>query len=143
MRLGGKVKPQKNSKELLLDELKEIGHQLRHYSSLRFAILTVFFAFLGGAVSIGTTLQQQQIQDFYVISVKLGGFLGTLVFWFFEMRIGRNFVRYEIRADEIEKQLGFHVYSGRLNVTIKTPWVTAVLYSAVLIFWILALMFFN
>ena len=128
--------------ELKQDELKELGSQIRHYSNLRFAILTVFFAFLGGAITIGTSLQQQSVNEFYIISVKIAGLLGTIVFWYFEWRLASFLENYEARADEIEKQLKYQVYSGRLKVRIKTSWVTGVLYLVVLLFWILALLFY-
>jgi hypothetical protein len=128
--------------ELKRDELQEIGLQIRHYSNLRFAVLTVLFAFLGGAVTISTNLQQQSINEFYVTSVKVAGLLGTLVFWYFELRLAGFLEKYETRADEIEKQLKYQVYSGRLKVRIKTTWIMGSLYFAVLLFWILSIVLF-
>ena len=129
--------PEKNQ-NLMLEELKELGTQIRHYSNLRFAIFTVFFAFLGGAVTIGTSFQEQGISQFYVNSIKIAGLLGTLVFWYFELRLAGSLMKYETRAEELEEQLKFQVYTGRLNVKLKTTWVTGILYFAVLIFWVIS-----
>ncbi len=141
MRRWGGNMPAKDY-ELRQEELKELGLQIRHYSNLRFAVLTVFFAFLGGAITIGTNLQQQVVNEFYIISVKIASLLGTLVFWYFELRLAGFLEKYEARADEIEKQLKYQVYSGRLKVRIKTTWVTGTLYFVVLLFWFLAILFF-
>lgn len=125
-------------KENYQEEFQEIGQLIRHYSNLRFAVLTVFLGFLGGAVTIGANLQIQAVSSFYILSIKAAGLLGTLVFWYFEWRIGQTFVHLEKRVEKLEKKLGYKTYTGRLSIKLKTPYIMTILYGIVFIFWILS-----
>ena len=126
-------------RENLRHEYSELGEALRHYSALRFAILTVFFALVGGLISI--SFSPSNTNQFVIISTRVGGLLGTLAFWVFEYRLEIYMSHFEHRAKELEEALGYNIYTGRKQGGfrfISTPLAIRGLYSAVIIFWIVS-----
>lgn len=123
-------------------EYSELCLTLRHYSALRFAILTVFFAVTGGLTAIGFEPGGVRPGGFLSIAVGTGGLLSVLVFWIFEERLIAYMRHHENRASELEKHLGYNVYSGRPKSRlpfVKTPVATRLLYVLVAVFWLLSL----
>lgn len=122
-------------------EYGELCLTLRHYSALRFAILTVFFAVTGGLTALAFGSGSQQPGQFLSIAVAIGGLLSVFVFWTFETRLIAYMHYFEGRAAELERQLGYQIYSGRPRSKlsfVRTPVATRLLYVVVAIFWALS-----
>lgn len=127
-------------------EYSEICSALRHYSALRFAVLTVFFALLAGLVTVvfGDFQQNQQSINFIDKSAKIGGIFGTFIFWIFEERILSTMRYLERRVSDLEGYLGYKQYSPQRRRTflyIKTQYATRMLYIMIGMFWVLSFFF--
>lgn len=132
------IKPEQKKQDDLHKQYSEATQALRHYSGLRFAILTVFFAYVGGLV---TLLSNQTL--FIVLSAKIGGLIGVLVFWIFELRLAGYIDHYEKRIFELEKDLHYKIYTGRdvkiLGVKfISVRNTTWLMYFAIFVFWVVS-----
>jgi hypothetical protein len=122
-----------------MDEYKEIGANLRHYSNLRFAQLTLFIVASGG---LATLLAREEIKSHVApIGICILGLVVTFVFWIMEARIVNYWEHHRSRAAELEESLGFRQFrdrprhfliSGRqaariLFATSGLGWLTAIL----------------
>ncbi|MDW8305432.1 MAG: hypothetical protein RML33_11425, partial [Acidobacteriota bacterium] len=117
----------------------ELGQAMRHYSALRFAILTVFFALVGGLITI--SFDALSANQFMIVATRVGGLIGTLAFLVFEYRLEVYMSHFENRAAELEKALGYNIYTGRKQGGVRfisTPLAIRLLYFAVIIFWIVS-----
>lgn len=127
----------------LQNEYTELGIAIRHYSSLRFAILTIFCAFVGGLIAGLSTLKISIILNIFI---KIIGTIGALVFVSYELRLSTYMAHFEQRVSELEEHLGYNLYSGRRKRkdTIKIisfPLATKIFYFSVMFFWIISLFF--
>ena len=133
------IKQEQKKQDDLHKQYSEATQALRHYSGLRFAIFTVFFAYVGGLISLITN----QSIPLIVFSAKLGGILGTLVFWVYEYRLAGYIAHYENCIFELEKDLHYKVYTGRDVKILNSDFInvrnaTWLMYFSVLVFWIIS-----
>jgi hypothetical protein len=118
------------------EEYLDASENVRHWSNLRFAQLTVFIAVTAGLTA---TLFQAQtpLSPSIRLVTKLAGLLIVAVFWITEertMMYWRNFVR---RAAVLEQELGFQQYSMRPKEgTVSSANAVRVLFLLLVIFWI-------
>lgn len=129
--------PTMQSKERLMQEFTEIGNSIRHYSALRFAILTLFFAFAGGTISF-VYGEHPPSEVLAKVGTQIAGIVGSLVLWFFEYRLQEEFLHLERRSAQIEQQLEYNVYKRRTLLRIRMFWLTSLLYGGVVLFWCLS-----
>lgn len=125
-------------------EYSEIAIGLRHYSSLRFAILTVFFALIGGLATIyfGEIKSISQGNQFVLVATQIGGLVVTYVFYVFERRLIGYMNYFAGRLKEMEVELGYRGYGHRpmvRNILLHTHTATQVIYISTAIFWMIAL----
>ncbi|HET6425371.1 MAG TPA: hypothetical protein VFG20_16910 [Planctomycetaceae bacterium] len=127
--------------EISVHEFNELSSALRHYSALRFAILTLFFAVTGGNVTFlyGT----DDVPLFVIAASKLAGIVVTVVLWYFEYRIQDEFLHLERRLASVESKLGYDVYTRRSRYRFNLFWLTSLLYGVVLLFWLVSLFFWR
>lgn len=130
----------KRTRESIEKELTEVDNFLRHYSSLRYAALTVFFGLFGVTVKTLIDLEQNG-EDFYVLAAKFFGLLCSFSFWFLERRLGKYILYLEDRGAELETELDWRIYSPRirLRIKIKVFHVTNFLHLVIFLFWIFIL----
>jgi hypothetical protein len=130
---------QKETKqEDMFKQYNEATQSIRHYSGLRFVIFTVFFAYVGGLI----TLLGNQL-PYIVFSAKIGGIIGTFVFWIYEYRLSGYINHYEQCIFRLEEDLGYKVHIGRDIKILNTRFinirnVTWFMYLSIFIFWILS-----
>ncbi len=120
----------------LKDEYHELGQTMRHYSALRFAMLTVFFALVVGIITI--SFDATNADKFVMISTRIGGLIVTLAFWVFEYRLEVYMRHFERRVADLETALGYNIYTGRKFGGVRfinTPLAIRILYFSVLVFW--------
>ena len=122
------------NEEKQLNEFNEISDSIRHYSNLRFAVLTLFFAFAGAGISF-LYGEHPPKQSFAIIGTQLAGIVGSLILWFFEYRIQDEFLHLERRAATVEKELGYDVYRRRTRFRIRMFWLTSIFFGGVILFW--------
>ena len=107
-----------NTEQISLENLRleysEVNNNRRHYSNLRFAGLSVFFAVLGGIASVAFGIVDVKRAPFNItIAARIAGLIFTWVFFSFEILCDLN-VRYFGRVARIlEYQLGYCQFRGR------------------------------
>lgn len=102
---------QGRSEESLRHEYSEVALNIRHYSSLRFAIFTIFFAVMGG---VGYGAFGRGLFDEHVALIaRIGGFGVIALFWFYNTRADQQFVHYLSEAIDLERSLGYKQFTSR------------------------------
>jgi hypothetical protein len=94
------------------DEYMDASSNVRHWSTLRFAQLTIYIALMGGLLNL-IFGKSGSLSSQAGILIKVAGLLLTLLFWNLQERtmlFWYNFVR---RAAELEETLGFNQYKSR------------------------------
>ena len=130
------------TKDDLKAEYLDASENIRHWSNLRFAQLTVFIA-----ITAGLTAALFQAQTTLVMPIRLmievAGITVVVVFWITEertMSYWRNFVQ---RAAALEEELGFQQYSTRPREgMITSANAVRLLFLLLLLFWITTLIWF-
>ena len=84
---------------------------IRHYSALRFAMRTLFLVLFVGLAVIGFGIVPQQ-SLLVMATAKTLGFLATCFFWACEKNAARYMSHMQERAAELEKLLGYRLWSG-------------------------------
>jgi len=132
-----------NSINNKLDELKheytEVNNYLRHYSTLRFSILTVYLAALGGVTSVAFGFFELRYvnPDKMLLWGRAGGLIVTLLFFHYELRIQSLIEGNLLRAKELEKLLGYKVISNRPDWRgFKNRHATNVFFGMLILFWL-------
>jgi hypothetical protein len=122
-------------------EYVEANQFIRHYSGLRFAVFTVYFAVMGGLVVVSFGNPQE-----FAESVRLGamvaGMVVSLAFLGFELRLDTYLTAYRDRAKLREPLLGFSLHRDSDNAAarvIHTRVITRLLYCAAILAWLLML----
>lgn len=121
-------------------EYSEVNENFRHFSSLRFAIFTVYFAVEAGLFSAAFKIGE--FDPTAVIYAKIGGLLITLVFWGYQERTVRLIAHFMKVAAKLESQLGYTQISTRPPAKFPVPdinTITRIFFPLMIVFWIYAL----
>lgn len=96
-------------------EYTEVNNTIRNYSVLRFNIFTVFLAALGGLVSVSFKFFEFKYGDENEIMLwgRIGGFLVTLLFYRYELRIQDLIDNSLAIGRELEERLGYNLLTKR------------------------------
>ena len=117
-------------------EYTEVNTYLRHYSSLRFVMFSVFFAVMAGIISVALgVVGVRASSPNIILTIKLGGWLTTIVFSMYEFRLQRLIRHYQKSAENLEKRLGYSQMTERpkSNLTFIATWI---MYIILFLFWI-------
>jgi hypothetical protein len=94
------------------DEYMDASSNVRHWSTLRFAQLTIYIALMGGLLNI--IYGKSSPLSFQTgILLKIAGLLLTFLFWNLQERTMLYWYNFVRRAAELEETLGFRQYSNR------------------------------
>jgi hypothetical protein len=122
------------------EEYTEVMAHLRHYSGLRFAVLTVFIAIMGGLLTLSFGVGMSTPDATLARVARLAGIVITLAFACFEYVIDSYLLTFGKRANDLEHALGYAVWSQRPT---HLRWIVTLaiggLYLSVLVFWMFAL----
>ncbi|MGE3385083.1 MAG: hypothetical protein AB7L70_19325, partial [Pyrinomonadaceae bacterium] len=121
-----------------MQEYTEINANIRHYSTLRFTVFTVFFVAFGGvaAVAFGLVSPRDGVHPILNLMAKFAGFLLTILFFYYECLIISVLMKNRERGTELEKHLGYRQISIRSMTAIKGSHRTAQgFYFLVALFW--------
>jgi hypothetical protein len=116
-------------------EYKIASENIRWYSNIRFAQLTLFFALTAGLYS-ATFSSSATISHFIIAGFKAGGFLSALAFAYLEKRADDYWLHFMDRACFLEKELGYKQYSSRPARSFPTSTVIMIMYAVVGLFWL-------
>ena len=122
-----------------LEEYKDASANMRHYSNLRFAQLTIFVAVTGGLIAI--LIKDKGIGEAPAkLMIKVMGIFMVFVFWIMEERIIRYWETHRRRAEELEDQLRYLQYKTRpKGKLIRGRTAARLLFGGIIIFWTVAL----
>ena len=125
--------------EELRHEYSEVNQNFRHYSALRFAILTVYFAVVGGLASVAFGIVKAS-PGVVTLLAKASGLITTLAFFAFEIILERFLVHFSKVATQLEKALGYTQLSTKPRSSVlRTRNATWTLFILLIVFWIYAL----
>jgi hypothetical protein len=123
-------------------EYSDLLATYRHYSTLRFSIMTVFIVITSGLFSVALGLVGTAPRSSLAPAAKVAGLFMTAVFFCFEERIHAILHTLRNRAIELENALGYDLWrrmdqERRLRVTLLAINVaTRALYCGVAIAWL-------
>lgn len=117
-------------------EYAEVNSNIRHYSSLRFAIITVFFAATGGVASVAFNIFQADEATMLKLAGRVAGFLITALFLQYEWLVGSVLAHNRKVGTALEIKMGLTQISKRSTKRVAVShWFARILYAAFLIFW--------
>lgn len=143
----GEMKNQVMSEEKGNDEnlrlaYSEAHNNRRHYSNLRFAVFSVFFAVLGGVVSVafGIVEIKSPTSPDIVYWARIAGLLFTFIFFMFEILGELNLRHFGRVARELEDLLGYRQLKNKNFPYIpRAFYFTCGMYVLLLLFWIFSI----
>jgi hypothetical protein len=96
---------QPRSEESLRHEYTEVVQHMRHYSNLRFAVFTIFFAVMGGVgfVAFG----KDQFEAEAALVARIAGLPVIALFWLYEERAGWLNDHYQKVALNLDRALNY------------------------------------
>lgn len=125
--------------EGMRQEYTEVNNNIRHYSLLRFTVLTVYFAAFGGIVSVafGFFVPQAGDDGYLKFGARVTGLLVTFLFSHYEYLIVDALRKNRARGKELESLLGYRQISSRADAPIRVSQHTArAFYWLLLSFWL-------
>ena len=123
--------------EYLKNEYHDASQNFRHYSSLRFAIFTVYIAVLGGLITVAFGDEAKFIPSAPGYA-KVGGLLFTIVFWLYEERAYQLLKHFRQSAINLEESLGYTQFNSmpinKLPI-IEPAYLATFLFAVLTLFW--------
>lgn len=120
------------------DEYNSLNDNMRWYSNIRFAQLTLFVAMTAGLLTV-IAPSDPPFSHTVTVVLKIGGCLTVIFFWIMEERAAEYWRHFMRRAVELEKELGYKQYSTRPQHKVNTTHVFRVFFSSMLLMWIATL----
>jgi hypothetical protein len=123
--------------EELDPEYREVNSYLRHYSSLRFVMVSVYFAVSAAVITVafGLVGPADRIPPWLPPIFRVMGLGVTVVFGLYEFRLERLIRYYQGRARELEKVLPYKTMQKRpkSKLTFGATWILYAMFAA---FWL-------
>jgi hypothetical protein len=133
---------EKKNLESLRLEYAEANNNHRHYSNLPFAVFSVYFAVLGGLVSVafGIVEIKSPAQADVMFWARIAGLLFTIMFFSFEILNELNLKHFRKVATELEDILGLRQFkTRRFSKMPRAIYFTGFMYSMLIIFWLVSI----
>jgi hypothetical protein len=125
--------------EGLKHEYTEVNNTIRQYSTLRFAIFTVYFAALSGlaAVAFGFFESKSGNPEQVKLWGRIGGLLVSVLFFRYELRVQALINLSLARGKWLELQLGYkQLLSRPSGGYFSMPRFTQYFYCLLILFWL-------
>lgn len=122
-------------------EFTEVCNACRHYSQLRFAVLTVGVAVVGALASVAMNAGSLPMIDRWL--VILAGTLATVTFWRYEQLIEDRMKELTKRAESLESELdGYAMFTGRNRFPRSgAHQASGLLFGSMMMFWALKVVY--
>lgn len=119
----------------------EANNNRRHYSNLRFAILSVFFAVLGGlsSVAFGIVEIKSPSPARILLGARIAGLLFTGIFFSFDILCDLHLRYFGKAAEKLEDSLGYNQMKGRKPQFIRGFHVARGMYMLLILFWVISI----
>jgi hypothetical protein len=124
--------------ERMQQEYTEVNNNIRHYSLLRFTVLTVYFAAFGGIASVafGFFVPQSGSDEHLKLGGRIAGFLVTFLFAQYEYLVVDALDKNRKRGKNLEKHLLYNQITSRSSKPIIiSQYTLRVFYCLLLLFW--------
>ncbi|GEM_PF-2927914 len=117
-------------------EYEEVNSCCRHYSQLRFIMVSVFFVVVAGILALIVKSPEMTIQHSSIPAAVacVLGVLITVIFLQYELRLERLIRYYQEYAIELEQRLDYQLWTRRPQSN-RTFNATKVLYAVFILFW--------
>lgn len=117
-------------------EYQEVNAYLRHYSSLRFVMVSVYFAVSAAVVSaaFGIVISDPKWNPLFSEVLRVLGLGTTIVFLMYELRLEQLIRYYQGRACGLESTLPYETMTRRPKSD-RMFRSTKLLYAMFLVFW--------
>lgn len=129
--------------EKLSLEYSEVNNNIRHYSALRFAIFTVYFAVIGGIVSIAFGFFENKTGNSEITKLwaRIGGLLISLLFLVIEVNCEQYLTIYGDLAALMEEKLHYKQVTTRKRLNynhllLRSRYAARAIYLAMILFWL-------
>lgn len=116
-----------------IEEYKILNENMRWFSNVRFAQLTLLIAISVGLFTIVFT-SKPPLSHIAAIILKAAGILTILAFWMLEELAADYWRHFRRRAEELEKELGYKQYSTVRHHRINSTNMFRVLFVALLMY---------
>jgi hypothetical protein len=128
----------KCSLENLRLEYSEVNNNCRHYSNLRFAAFSVYFAILGGVASVAFGIIEVKSQSSVNILLwaRIAGLIFTTVFFSYDVLCELNRRHFGNVAKKLEEELGYRQFRTRKFRFPRGYYFTWGMYALLIIFWL-------
>lgn len=126
--------------EGLRHEYTEVNNNIRHYSNLRFTVFTVYFATLGGLISVAFGFFESKAgnPEHMKLWSRIGGLVITSLFLQYHLRIQAVLVGTLEVGVKLESLLGYSQITNRsLSKSRITNHLTTVFYCLLILFWLI------
>ena len=120
------------------DEYNSLCENMRWYSNIRLAQLTLFFALTAALLTVVFT-SGPSLSYLATVALKIGGVLTGIIFWILEERTAEYWRHFRRRAMELEGELGYRQFSTTPRHKISTTHILRVFFAAVLLLWVISL----
>jgi len=121
-----------------IHEYKSASDNMRWYSNIRFAQITLFFALTAFLYS-EVFSSNNTLPPFMLVGLKVVGIASALAFAYMERRADDYWLHFMARACTLEKQLDYKQYTTRPARAFATSTIILMLYGVMCLFWIAAL----
>lgn len=125
--------------EGLRHEYTQVNEFIRHYATLRFAIMTVYLAAMGGLLSVAFGFFELKTGNLEHVKLwgRLGGLLTTTLFFIYETRV-QSLINFRLKIGrKLEEQLGYtHLKSRPSWGRFRTHNFTNAFYVLLMLFWL-------
>jgi hypothetical protein len=129
----------------MMHEYTETNNNIRHYSNLRFAIFTVYFAVLGGLMYVAFGFLDVKTGDprYTKLWARIIGLVVSLLFLVLELNCEHYLKAYLKVGKEIENKLGYKQLTERDETgykgLLRPQYATLSIYGGLIVFWIVML----
>ncbi len=120
-----------------IEEYKIASENLRWYSNIRFAQLTLFFAIT--ALIANNVLVNQTLSSMFGNLIKMAGVFACALFFYLELRADNYWSHFIKRAVELEQTLGYKLYKERPIRKLRTTHAIRAFIFLIAIFWIITI----
>jgi hypothetical protein len=118
-----------------IDEYRSAGENIRWYSNIRFAQLTLFVA-LTALILNRLFPADSSFPPPYELGLKLIGAVSAIVFGYMELRADEYWTHFMRRAEILEQELGFCQYTTRPIRRVRTTHLLRAFFLGVFAFWV-------
>jgi membrane associated rhomboid family serine protease len=123
----------------LKDEYSSLNENMRWYSNIRFAQLTLFIGLTAGLLAVVFTSNPPLSHAQWII-LNASGIVATVFFWLMEERAAEYWRHFLQRAVELEKELGYKQYSTRPQHRVNTTHILRGFFAIAILLWTISLL---